>query len=186
MKVTGIYHTIPIYFVLNSYPGMSFERSRYTPTFDATHHNNGDGSLIYPGPHGPLSSLRLEAMVDGMEDYNLFRLLGLTVNNSDGGQGSVEQPGRIWSKAADLITQLISNSSCLMENDPTFGKYNKNGTGWAPGCGRLNDPILLEKLRREAARRVIGQLKTDDGTLRKLDHACGLWQQPGAIQVLQQ
>eukprot|EP01048_Picozoa_sp_COSAG05_P031095 COSAG05_NODE_11169_length_527_cov_0.740654_1_plen_95_part_00 len=31
------------------------------------------------------------------------------------------------------------------------------------GCGRLNDPILLEKLRREAARRVIGQLKTDDG-----------------------
>jgi len=83
-------------------------------------------------------------------------------------------------------TQLISNSSCLMENDPTFGKYNKNGTGWAPGCGRLNDPILLEKLRREAARRVIGQLKTDDGTLRKLDHACGLWQQPGAIQVLQQ
>jgi hypothetical protein len=40
---------------------------QYTPSFDATHHNNGDGSLVYPGPDGPLSSLRLEAMADGME-----------------------------------------------------------------------------------------------------------------------
>ena len=62
----------------------------------ATHHNNGDGSLIYPGADGPLGSLRLAAMVDGIEDWNIFRRLGLTVNNSDGGPGSTAQPGRIW------------------------------------------------------------------------------------------
>ena len=71
-------------------------RIRYTSTFAATHHNNGDGSLIYPGADGPLGSLRLAAMVDGIEDWNLFRRLGLTVNDSDGGPGSTAQPGRIW------------------------------------------------------------------------------------------
>jgi len=35
-------------------------------------------------------------MVDGIEDWNLFRRLGLTVNDSDGGPGSTAQPGRIW------------------------------------------------------------------------------------------
>ncbi len=30
---------------------------------------NGDGQLIYPGPNGPLSSIRLECIRDGIEDY---------------------------------------------------------------------------------------------------------------------
>ena len=37
---------------------------------------NGDGQLIYPGPDGrPLSSIRLENLRDGIEDYEYFRLL---------------------------------------------------------------------------------------------------------------
>lgn len=37
---------------------------------------NGDGQLVYPGPHGTLlSSLRLEAIRDGAEDYEYFYLL---------------------------------------------------------------------------------------------------------------
>ena len=39
---------------------------------------------------------QMMAMVDGMEDWSLFRRLGLTVNDSDGGPGSTAQPGRIW------------------------------------------------------------------------------------------
>ncbi|MCS7104872.1 MAG: DUF4091 domain-containing protein [Thermofilaceae archaeon] len=35
----------------------------------------GDTHIVYPGREGPLPSLRLEAMRDGLEDYELFKLL---------------------------------------------------------------------------------------------------------------
>ena len=35
----------------------------------------GDSHITYPGKRGPLSSIRLEAMRDGIEDYELLRLL---------------------------------------------------------------------------------------------------------------
>ena len=42
-----------------------------------TNRFNGDGHLIYPGPDGTaLSSVRLEALRDGMEDYEYLWLLG--------------------------------------------------------------------------------------------------------------
>ena len=31
--------------------------------------------MVYPGPDGPLSSIRLEAIRDGIEDYEYLRLL---------------------------------------------------------------------------------------------------------------
>lgn len=37
----------------------------------------GDSHIVYPGKYGPLSSIRLEAMRDGIEDYELLRLLAL-------------------------------------------------------------------------------------------------------------
>ncbi len=36
---------------------------------------NGDGSLLYPGPDGPVASLRLENMRDGIEDLAYYKLL---------------------------------------------------------------------------------------------------------------
>jgi hypothetical protein len=35
----------------------------------------GDSHITYPGPRGPLSSIRLEALRDGVEDYELLKLL---------------------------------------------------------------------------------------------------------------
>ncbi len=35
----------------------------------------GDKYIVYPGPHGPWSSLRLEAQREGFEDYELLHLL---------------------------------------------------------------------------------------------------------------
>lgn len=35
----------------------------------------GDSHIVYPGKRGPMSSIRLEAMRDGIEDYELLRLL---------------------------------------------------------------------------------------------------------------
>jgi len=36
---------------------------------------HGDGMLLYPGPNGPLSSMRLAAVRDGFEDYEYLKLL---------------------------------------------------------------------------------------------------------------
>lgn len=49
-------------------------------TFDGT---AGDGSLYYPGPEGPMSSLRLENVRDGIEDYNLMQVLRRALADSD-------------------------------------------------------------------------------------------------------
>lgn len=37
----------------------------------------GDSHVVYPGRRGPLPSIRLDAMRDGIEDYELLRLLSL-------------------------------------------------------------------------------------------------------------
>jgi len=49
---------------------------------------NGDGSLIYPGPQGePLSSIRLEAIRDGVDDYDYFALLNALVQRAKARSG---------------------------------------------------------------------------------------------------
>ncbi len=35
---------------------------------------NGDGALVYPGPEGPINSIRWEIIRDGIEDYDYFSL----------------------------------------------------------------------------------------------------------------
>jgi hypothetical protein len=37
--------------------------------------DHGEGLLLYPGPDGPLSSLRLENVRDGLEDFECYQLL---------------------------------------------------------------------------------------------------------------
>ena len=48
--------------------------------------------LFYPGPDGPLSSIRLENIGDGLEDYELFRRLKNTTRRDE------------------LITQLVQSA----------------------------------------------------------------------------
>ena len=58
----------------------------YTDWFGATFENrrgeipNGDGSLLCAGPEGPLSTIRLENVRDGLDDYEYLHLLQETVN----------------------------------------------------------------------------------------------------------
>ena len=60
---------------------------------------NGDGSLTYPGPDGPLSTNRLVNVADGIEDWQLFQRLGSSHSSTHGAV----------SDADDLITRVISN-----------------------------------------------------------------------------
>ena len=36
---------------------------------------NGDGHLLYPHPTGPVTSIRMENWLDGLEDYEYLHLL---------------------------------------------------------------------------------------------------------------
>ena len=82
---------------------------------------NGDGSFTYPGEAGPLATIRLVNIADGIEDWQLFSRLGTSGGSS-------------ISHADDLITQLISNITAV---------------------GRVEDPALLERVRRQAAHRIM-------------------------------
>lgn len=44
---------------------------------------NGDGYITYPGVHGPINTQRLEGIRDGLEDWEMFRLLQPDAPKSD-------------------------------------------------------------------------------------------------------
>jgi hypothetical protein len=46
--------------------------TKWKPFFQGTH---GEGSWIYAGKHGPISSIRFENFRDGLEDYEYYKLL---------------------------------------------------------------------------------------------------------------
>jgi hypothetical protein len=83
----------------------------------------GEGSFTYPGEDGPIATLRIKAIRDGIEDVELFRKAGVVVGG-----------GGFLNAHHDLITQLVTN----------FTDYRE-------------DPVLLERLRREVARRLIAR-----------------------------
>jgi hypothetical protein len=95
---------------------------------------NGGGYLFYPGERGPLSSIRLEGIRDGI-DWSLFTMLGVT-------------PDGPTSRAADLLTQLVA-AGAPSEVDGNKSELDED------------DWELMEHLRRQAPRRAMAT-KTDD------------------------
>ena len=45
--------------------------------------SNGDGFLMYPGPGGPVASIRLNAIRDGIEDWHIFQELRRHLSDSE-------------------------------------------------------------------------------------------------------
>ena len=58
-------------------PFTNFNPANYiwAPTYDDIF-ANGDGQYLYPGPLGPIATTRLEAIRDGLEDWELFLQAG--------------------------------------------------------------------------------------------------------------
>ena len=69
---------------------------------------NGDGSFTYPGADGPVGTIRLANIADGIEDWELFNRLGTHVH-----------PASV-SRADDLITQLVSNITSHRVYEPAL------------------------------------------------------------------
>ncbi|GAA2756376.1 DUF4091 domain-containing protein [Actinopolymorpha rutila] len=86
--------------------------SRFDPvTFGTT---AGDGSLFYPGPDGPMASIRIENFRDGMEDYNLLWTLRNTLSEHP------NAPVGLREQAQELLTaQDVVTSARRFTEDPT-------------------------------------------------------------------
>ena len=79
----------------NSVLGVERINGSMLTTFDvwnAAEQVNGDGILIYPGANGPLPSIRLENIRDGIEDFELLHAVGVE-------------------RCRDLIEQAITNGT---------------------------------------------------------------------------
>ncbi|MFD2082722.1 protein of unknown function [Actinopolymorpha cephalotaxi] len=76
--------------------------SRFNPvTFGTT---AGDGSLFYPGPHGPMASIRIENFRDGMEDYNLLWTLRQELTEHPDAPDGLRQRAEELLTARDVVT----------------------------------------------------------------------------------
>ena len=99
---------------------------------------NGDGQLIYPGPGGTaLSSIRLEALRDGLEDYEYLWLL---------------RKGVRMLEAAEVEPELCAEAKSWLEQQSVVTSF----TEW---CA---EP---EELRRRLARICITQLSAGSSTV---------------------
>ena len=63
---------------------------------------NGNGSLFYPGEEGPVETIRLEVLRDGIEDYEYFALLNRLVSSLPG-DGRCGDPAGLRRAAASIL-----------------------------------------------------------------------------------
>lgn len=72
---------------------------------------DGDGTLIYPGPDGPLSTIRLDAIRDGLEDYEYYWILEQLVKKAEAkglGRGRVVRIAKTLLAVPDEILASLS------------------------------------------------------------------------------
>ncbi len=95
---------------------------------------NGDGSLICPGPDGPLSTIRLENIRDGFEDYEYMYLLA-------------EQAERIRRLPADPPRQMYLERVAVLLTVPS--SVVRNLTEYT------REPEVVYGFRRELAEAIL-------------------------------
>jgi hypothetical protein len=97
---------------------------------------NGDGYLAYPGANGPLSTIRLEQVREGLEDYEALAMLAELVQK--GGKRSAVGE-RALAMARDLVT--IPNAGGLRSTEI------------------LPDPDKIPKIRKAVNAAIVSMLK---------------------------
>jgi hypothetical protein len=68
---------------------------------------NGDGMLIYPGKNGPLPSIRLKMIRDGLEDYEYLTLLKKVSDKVSAGGV------KLTSSQKEILSKLLNPSEYM-------------------------------------------------------------------------
>ena len=98
---------------------------------------NGNGSLYYPGPIGPVSSIRLEVLRDGIEDYEYFNLLRQAVTQVRANSTAMADP---------VVVTLVAQAEQLLAIDPALVSSMSSYT---------QDPNALMQTRAQAASLIV-------------------------------
>lgn len=89
----------------------------------ATYHGTaGDGSLFYPGADGPLSSLRLENVRDGLEDHSLMEQLKVSIEEHP------DAPRGLRARAEKLLgaTDIVTDSRNFTEDPAEYRTWRRD------------------------------------------------------------
>ena len=116
-----------LFWGVNVYKQYSHEEGQYLSTRNpyeipySLPNANGDGMLVYPGEYygiyGPVASLRLEAIRDGMEDYEYLYLLEEKLNEANEKFGTEET---ISSYIEDIFKDLVYDNVKPVNNSELF------------------------------------------------------------------
>ncbi|WP_181376385.1 glycoside hydrolase domain-containing protein [Paenibacillus agaridevorans] len=128
-----------LYYNINRWLGRAPMSDDILSSWDPRTYANadGDGSLYYPGPDGPLASQRIQNFRDGMEDYNLLDLLKSRISDAQGDHVSVD----LLSDAQELL-----NANTVAVSQTNYTK----------------DPVLYRQWRESVAAMIV-MLSTDTG-----------------------
>ncbi len=79
----------------------------------------GDGSIFYPGPRGPMASIRLENFRDGMEDYNLLWQLAHDL------AANPQAPPPLKARAAKLLAagDVVTDQRTFTEDPARYRRW---------------------------------------------------------------
>ena len=123
-----------LYWCVNFWSDDPWKEAMNTPW-----HQNGNGYLYYPGENGPVASIRLKVLRDGLEDYEYFYLLKYYLS--------------VLKKKKDLekkYQNLVKESERLLRIDDSivasFNKFTQNPKKiymWREKVAQM-----IEKLRR--------------------------------------
>ena len=105
-----------LYYYLNRWPKqhapLNLERADNRTDWDPASFEtaNGDGCLMYPGPEGPISTIRLANIRDGIEDFELLHQL--TERTGDGGAAARMLCNRLITTLTDFTAdpKLFTNT----------------------------------------------------------------------------
>jgi len=95
-----------LYWSVNYWTTNPYEEPMNTPWAQ-----NGNGSLYYPGPDGPVPSIRLAILRDGMEDYEYLHRLRELVS---GARARADIPADAGTRA------LLAQAERLLAIDPSL------------------------------------------------------------------
>jgi len=123
-----------LYWQVNNWP----EGSPWTHPMTFPH-QNGNGSLYYPGKTGPVHSTRLETFRDGMEDYEYFYMLREVANKATGPQ-------------KDQALAALAAAQWDVTDKAFADRYNKDRTGETMLSVRSKMGDALELLQKSAGK----------------------------------